>query len=139
MLTLTVVAPTRPKPPPVGGSTPPAAGPPPKTTPVDPTTPPTGTPSHIGAEVARFLLLLVGTLAPMGITLTVAAQGKINNPNFGVAVMGFFSSIIALAGAVAVLGTFVSMSPRARGVIITIFTVSGLIVWGVIFARSSSG
>jgi hypothetical protein len=90
-------------------------------------------PTSIGAELARFLLLVLGTLAPIGLILAMATKVDINHPDFGVAIVGFVCVLVFWAGAIAIIINFVIMSWKARGVIIALCIVA-LIIGGVTLA-----
>ena len=94
--------------------------------------------ADIRSELASFLLLALATVTPIGILTAVLVKGHINNPSFGVAIVGLCCSVGFMVGAVATIVAFASLSWRARAVAVAICCVAALGVWGVKAVRSGS-
>jgi hypothetical protein len=90
-------------------------------------------PPRILPELALFSLLVLATLAPLGVILGVATQDRnINHPDFGIAMLGFGCVCCFWIGVVATGIYFYAMSNRAKFFAVATLCASGLIVKGVV-------
>ncbi len=130
-IALNVISTAVPKPPPAAD---PLSWMPPRPMPLEEPTPPAKTWSDIGAELMQFLLPVLGTIASVGIVLAIASGSDINNPNFGIAIVGFCCSIGFWVGIIASFAAFIRISDAARGVVVValgILCVGALAIWKV--------
>jgi hypothetical protein len=108
-----------------GGPRPPRRSPPPSPQPKPPLhpspplgpMPPSEGPTHVRLELARFVLVVLATVASSGILAALVSAGDLNHPDFGVVVVRDVCVMGCLIGLGATVFMFLRLSVRAQGIV----------------------
>ncbi|MGH2912722.1 MAG: hypothetical protein ACRDJ3_09640, partial [Solirubrobacteraceae bacterium] len=81
----------------------------------------------VSVELGLFLLMMLGAVAPIGVMVKVAAHTNVNEPGFGVAMLGFCCTLVFWAGVIGTLIGFFRLSKQARSIVIVLAVGAAII------------